>query len=438
LFCLPEETAESISPPSLAAPVLILSLQVVPRRLPFLNPMKRAVPVLILSFGLNVYLFIAVLRSGYFGAGFSSFTHIQGDRQDALFGARGMTTRNNPTDWKVIEADSLGGLPSRLRDAGFPEYVVRAIIRAEVGSLYAARRRAIAEKVTPTPYWSRDYGHLSADAVCDYESLTREQDKTTATLLGVDPTESDESDDPLRQRQMSGLSSTQFSSVEAINADYNELQGRIVTKADGTLLPEDAEKLAYLEKQRQSDLAELLSPAELFEYQLRSSLLSSQLRTGLKRLKPTEEEFRAIFKAQQALEENDGPSDSPDSNQNGARASRQAEVQSQIQQILGPDRFLEFQKSSDPAFQAAYQIVDRLNLPSEAVDQVEGIRSEIGLRAEEIQRDPNLNEITKNNQLTELADEATSKLTSILGNDGMAAYQQSGGFWLQGLRAPQK
>jgi hypothetical protein len=256
--------------------------------------------------------------------------------------------------------------------------------------------------------------------------------------LGVGAAESDESEDPLRQRLMSGLTSTQFSSVEAINSDYNELQGQIVSNANGTLLPEDAEQLSYLEKQRESDLAAMLSPAELFEYQLRSSLLSSQLRTRLTSFKPTEEEFRAIFSAQQTLEENDGSSDSSESTQDGAIATRQAEVQSQIQQALGADRFLEYQRSNDPAFQAADQVVERLNLPSGAVDQIEGIRSEIGKRAEEIQCDSNLDETAKNKQLSVLAAEATSRLTSVLGSDGVAAYQQSGGFWLQSLRAAQK
>ena len=80
----------------------------------------------------------------------------------------------------------------------------------------------------------------------------------------------------------------------------------------------------------------------------------------------------------------------------------------------------------------------RLNLPFGAVDQIEGIRSEIGKRAEEIQCDSNLDETAKNNQLSVLAAEATSRLTSVLGSDGVAAYQQSGGFWLQSLRAAQK
>ena len=400
--------------------------------------MKRIILALILSCGLNVYLFVAVLHSGYLGFGLPTFNHLRGLRSDAQFSARGIERTSNPTDWKVIRAGGLGTMPSKLRDAGFPEDIVRAIVKAEVGSLFAARRKAIAAEVTPAPYWNKDFGHLSAKVVRDYENLRKEQDKTVAALLGVGAAESDESEDPLRQRLMSGLTSTQFSSVEAINSDYNELQGQIVSNANGTLLPEDAEQLSYLEKQRESDLAAMLSPAELFEYQLRSSLLSSQLRTRLTSFKPTEEEFRAIFSAQQTLEENDGSSDSSESTQDGAIATRQAEVQSQIQQALGADRFLEYQRSNDPAFQAADQVVERLNLPSGAVDQIEGIRSEIGKRAEEIQCDSNLDETAKNKQLSVLAAEATSRLTSVLGSDGVAAYQQSGGFWLQSLRASQK
>ena len=238
-------------------------------------PMKRVVPALMVSLVFNVYLLIVVLLPGDFGAGLARFTSLKGDRRLALPGTtRDLAPRDSRMDWRALRGEGLGAMPNKMRDAGFPEGVVRAIIRAEVGSLYAARRRAIAEDAIPVPYWSKDFGRVGADAVRGYESLRKEEDKTVADLLGGDPTVDDEGDDPLHQRLISGLSSAQFSSLSAINADYNDLQGQILY-ANGMLLPEDEEKLDYLEKQRQSDLAALLSPSELFEYQLRNSLLST-------------------------------------------------------------------------------------------------------------------------------------------------------------------
>ncbi len=64
----------------------------------------------------------------------------------------------------------------------------------------------------------------------------------------------------------------------------------------------DREKLALLNRERRADLERVLTPEELFEYDLRQGPTAMRLRSQLAAFQPTEEEYRAIFTVQHALD----------------------------------------------------------------------------------------------------------------------------------------
>jgi hypothetical protein len=202
------------------------------------------------------------------------------------------------------------------------------------------------------------------------------------------------------------------------------------------MLPEDNEKLQYLQKEQDSEIAAELSPDELLEYQLRTSNTAGQLRYSLSAFNPTEGEFRAIFKAQQDFDKQYGSGGNLTPDQQRVRQEHQGDLFASIQDAIGPDRAADYKLQTDPNYIQLTDLVDRLDLPASVSKQVASVQSDISKRADAVRKDPGLSAADRNSQLAALADEATGSITAALGERGMAAYRNNGGGWLQALKQP--
>jgi hypothetical protein len=109
--------------------------------------------------------------------------------------------------------------------------------------------------------------------------------------------------------------------------------------------------------------------------------------------------------------------------------------------VLTPDRVEAYKQAIDPAYQMVNRLVARLELPATAASDVVSVQKDIFQRAGTVRSDRNLTPEVKNAQLTALAEEATGKLSAVLGARGLEAYKQYGGQWVQSLvprQAPKK
>lgn len=340
--------------------------------------------------------------------------------------------------WTALRSDDLKSMAGRLRAAGFPPGVVKAIIASQIEHLFNARRRELLAQVGPRPYWSSLYGNYDHKMMSGLNAVYKEQTRMLKELVG------DDQDDPLgnlyRQQMSGGVPREKFDRVQSIISDYNDMRNDVFANANGALLPEDQEKLAFLEREQKADIAAALTPAEQFEYQIRNSPMAGQLRSQMKAFNPTEDEFRSIFKAQQDFDQQYGspwgPPMTPEQQQE--RQAHQADLTAQVQGALGPDRFAQYKQETDPSYLQTSGLVERLELPAEATRQVVDVQGDITKRADAVRKDPGLSAADKKSQLAALADEATTKLGSVLGDRGLAAYRQSGGWWIQSLAPPPK
>src|SRR5262249_13321504 len=135
----------------------------------------------------------------------------------------------------------------------------------------------------------------------------------------------------------------------------------------GVSLLEDREKLALLEKEKRTDLAAILSTAELEEYEMRSSPQTSRMRTMLTILDASEDEVRAFLKIKQSFNERINPTGISyySSQIMEERGVAQKQMNEQIQAALSPTRYSEYLRASNPEFQQLYRIAQRENVPAE-------------------------------------------------------------------------
>lgn len=338
----------------------------------------------------------------------------------------------DPETWTSLQGEDLSTLAAQLRAAGFPPNVIRSIVAAQISEQFAARRKALDPDADNRPFWKNQTTDPQVQAA--RRQIAREQQKALREVLGDEA----EGDDPLslasQRRRLGDVPAAKLPELKQLLRDFDEKRSDLFM--GGTMLATDREKLAALEKEQYAAISKLLTPAELEEYDLRASNTANSLRSQLAIFNPTEQEFRAIFKLQRPFDEQyqrvfDTPMTPEIARQ---RSEGQKQLQQDIKTLLGPERAQDYERSIDYNYQQASRLVARLELPPETTNQLYAVQKETQARQMEIYGDRTLPAQERTAKLTALHEEATAKVTPLLGgNRGLEAYKQYGGSWLQTL-----
>jgi len=334
--------------------------------------------------------------------------------------------------WATLHSDDLTTLAARLRAAGFPASAIRAIVDAEIQKRFADRYAALRRMVDDVPYWRADPFRsmgLNTKFYETYSQLSRERMRLVREVLGkdayayggVDPTEA-------QRRQFGNLSPGKIELVQRINDDYAEMISQIRASMQGITLPEDREKLALLEREKKADLAAILTPEELADYEMRSSTITMRLRTPLTIMDASEAEFRSIYQAYLPHADTLFPSypsgvrtlDGTD-----PRATAVAKVQEQLARELGADRAVQFQRANDREFQQLYQLTRADNLPYDTVVRAFDTRSSASAASAKIAEDPAMSPDDKRTALKNLAQQSRAQLLGTLGQQAGPTYVEA-------------
>ena len=351
--------------------------------------------------------------------------------------AAGDAGRADSLSWARLSTGDLSAVVARLRAGGMPPRYLRVIMEALVAEHFADRHKAIVDAITAKPWWQGlPFESIASDPriAAMGRQLSRDERALLYQLIGPEPPASDY-DRAWAQRKYGNLSPDKIEQVSRINRDYTDLMAEVRAQAGGIILPEDRQKLAYVEQQRHADLAQALTPDELFEYTLRSSATANRLRDQLVAFDPSVDEFRAIFQIRQAVEAQfgDGHIQNLTLDERRQRSDALNSLGDQIQAVLTPERFADYQLKTDPAYLQTNQFVASLDLPATATAQVVAVQKDMTGRMQAIIADRSLTADQRIAQLGSLAQEATTTLTATLGENGLAAYKQSVGNWLNNL-----
>lgn len=337
-------------------------------------------------------------------------------------------------EWSVLQTADLATQRDRLRAEGFPPAAIRSILAAQVRETFADRRKALESARGEIPYWKNPQPDPQTQAAM--RALDREMQQTLLALLGPDP---ENGTAATMQRQFPDLATDKVTQLAAIRDDYERKRGDVYAArgAGLNMSSEDGQKLADLDKAMHAEIAATLTPQELEDYDLRTSNAASQLRANLTAFDVTEQEFRTLFRLQQAFEDRVGPSyGSLSQDQIKARNAAQTELNDQIKAALGDERYADYQKATSYSYRQTSSLVVRLGAAPETADQLWSLQQDIQQRVAAIRTDRTLSSAARTREIAALNDEATAKVTAALGERGLAAYKQYGGSWLQALQPP--
>jgi hypothetical protein len=275
--------------------------------------------------------------------------------------------------------------------------------------------------------------------------LDEEQRAMVKALLGVDfQTEIAKywQDNQLVEQRMYGfLPQEKQQQLKTLNAHYDALQQEIYSRSKGELIPEDEERLRTIEKAKEAEMAKLLTPQEMEEYQLRNSQTANTLRTQLAGFQPNEEEFRKIFKLQKTFDDQfnkgfDYTDDAQMAVQAKAQQDAQKALQDEMKKTLGDQRYAEYARAQDPEYRTLENLTGRYELPKEAAVNVYNMKQQAEQAKQQLETNPNLSSEQRRQALAQIAAETQKGIQQVLG-PAYKTYQNKSGNWVNDLAVSQ-
>src|SRR5690606_31866800 len=112
------------------------------------------------------------------------------------------------------------------------------------------------------------------------------------------------------------------------------------------------------------------------------------------------------------------------------------ELESRIAEVLGPERFEDYQRSLDPDYQTLFSLALDHEMPASVANEVWDMRQTVAVQAERIRENPVLTPEQKQLALAAIRDETQAAIVDVLGQPLLEAYRRQGGAWITELTEP--
>jgi len=355
-----------------------------------------------------------------------------------------VVVQTNQLHWAQLESEDYKTYIERLRSIGCPEQTIRDIIIADLDTLLAPEIAAAYGRRKELKYWHPEEAEMQND-VSPGEAFKkqREIDKRKADIIR-ELINADLSRERMRTsgqedyyvRRLSFLPEGRRTQVRELLEKFDEAEQKIRDKGsveESALSVGDRAQLRILRQQRESEIAAVLSPQEKQQYEVWLSPTANEVRHALYGMDASEQEFQAIFQARKAFDEVWGPRD-PDLLDPATRQKMEdarGDMEGQIEQSLGVDRYAEYKRGQDDDFHLLSALVTRFNLPREKAAEVYGYKSVARNYRERVTVDAAMNAEQKAAALKAVTEETHNAVRSVLGPRAYNYYLRSGqGQWM--------
>ncbi|MBI2498155.1 MAG: hypothetical protein HYV75_09705 [Opitutae bacterium] len=246
-----------------------------------------------------------------------------------------------PVDWQTLKPDAnRHGLVANLRAAGLPPAVVRAVVNQMITD------RLTGAGTDHLPFWKQNFGNPEYVAAQQQQSIQRRE--MLAELLGPDARPSASLDAATRERRFGSLSDEKIDQIENLTREYGELRTQLFAERKSGDGQNIMAAQAAVEQEQRAELATFLTPAELEQYEMRSSQSANRLMSSLRGVDVNEAEYAMLFHAQKTFDAAD-PLRAGVANSDAMiqRNAAQDVLNEQARAVLTDDRFYEYLKGAD-------------------------------------------------------------------------------------------
>ena len=350
--------------------------------------------------------------------------------------------------WRQIEDEDFKKYIQNLRDIGCPEETIRNLVKQDLDKYYDQRKADILSKSPARKeFWKSgnpsSLGRPSASASSQMAQLDREKNEVLGELFNPSGLAAINRPGPLARARSQAKSGYAMDFIpEETKAQLNTLEqeygSQLLKKmAQGASDAQDMAEIRQLRQDRDSSIATMLTPEQKMEYDLRKSPTAANMRLQMDGFDPSEDEFRDIFGARKAFDDEHGvvPGASISAGDMEARQFAEQEMNDQIHTSLGDDRYQDYLRQTDYDYKSIAKITERQGLGENISAQVYDMKGGAEELAREIRMNTGLSIEERQMQLGQIRNVTSRSIESLIGGQGAVALQgQAGGRnWLNNL-----
>jgi hypothetical protein len=341
-------------------------------------------------------------------------------RSNLLIVKTNVLVRPRAFTWQEVESPDYAIYVENLRELGMPEKTIQDIIIADVDQLFARRQREDALKQDVEWWRSSPSPEVQSNTLARAQALESERSALLTKLLGPnwDQGRAERGTAPLALTGpvLGVLPDEVKQSVRAISAQSQDRVRDYLAQVEAAGRQPGEADLARLREEARQQLAAVLNPLQLEEFLLRYSENASRLRNELAGVNTTPDEFRAVFRAVDAIDrEIQGRYSGDDPSSRRARQNLEQQRLAAIRNALGPERFDAYQTVRDPNYQQALAVAQQSGGGEETALALYDIGRATADEINRIRNDASLSEAEKQQQLQETALEQQRARALVLG-----------------------
>ena len=386
--------------------------------------------------------------SGRFGKG-----SITGDAAAAAIHSSEAVATGTITTWLDIQSANLKQLVRRLRDAGCPDETVKDIVVAEVNRIFTTRSRELwPERYEDNAkYWKTQNNRYNSEQQKKQREswrkdreLQKEKSALLVELLGVDPEKQQRIEDgndeiyDWQERQVAFLPESKRAAAQKILNDFQDKQQEMYAANAGIWDAQSRAEQRQLEADKLAALAQILSPSELREFELRQSQTATLVSYNLNYTAVSREEYEAIFDIRKKYGEsinNYGDLQSKEE-RNQVQENIKA-MNAELAASLGPDKFKEYERGKDSNYQQLQRLAKKNDLPTETAGKVFDYKSTAEDTVKKLRDNKDMTNEQRQAALQQIRTETEDTLKKTLGEKAYKSYVNNGGWWINNI-APQQ
>jgi hypothetical protein len=415
--------------------------------------MKPRVILLMLCLAGNVLLATAVLRKSSHSpttdnSSVPKISIATGQSGKVPSGPSGAGTVAEIPDfqWSQLVAPDYVIYIARLRLFGTPEAQVRDIIYGLVEAVYRPKRGALRPPKKPHDgkfwehrgFWGGPEAQMNKVQREQMRALQKEESDLLKSLFGegfYQQRIKDDGGEDWTGKIYGYIPKELREQVQDIDSRMNEEKQDIYGKNEGYVDQYAQADLHKIEKKYHDELAKILTPEQLQEWDLRNSDTANQLKSDLSAFDPNEDEFRALFQYKQAQEELnpqlDPDSDAPPltADQIKANTDKQKALDDELAQTVGTNRVAEYKLEQDYGYRS---LIDS-GVPKESVFKLDEMKQQAQDAANKIRGDKSLSDDDRAAALSAIRTETQNSINELLGAKPAKRYSSQGGWWLNSI-----
>ncbi len=355
--------------------------------------------------------------------------------------AQALAYKTNAFHWSQLESTDYRQYIANLRAVGCPESTIKDIIMTDVMRLYAQRRGQYYLNGRDFKFWETDEKRkLKQPQIEEQEKQLAAIDKDLPAvlreLLGVNYqreinkyfVDTDEDN-----RRLAFLSDDKRSQLLALRDQFEGERERVQYQLhDAKLSATDIYQLRQIDQEQDAALSRVLSPQEKEDYELSTSPTADRLRKQLIGFNPTEDEFRGMFRRQEAIDSKYQYEDTNDDTVRDGKAADELAMMTAIKAQLTPDRVAQLDRSQNPDYQNLCVLSERFDLPDGTSQTLLDVRQAAEAQRRELLSNKDIPPERLEVALKAIQAETEKAAQDALGDQAFGQYSQTAK-WIQNL-----